>query len=402
MTAFVVVLFAAFVMFGGLIVDDLDWRWIFFINVPVCLIGLVLAWLGMPDVRTPGRHRFDALGFALLSPGLAAIVYGFSVAGRQGDFTGVRVIVPLALGAALLVLFTVHALRTAVEPIIDLRLFRSRAFAGSSGMMFLFGISLFGAMFLLPLYEQQARGRSAAAAGLLLAPQGLGMMIALIVLGRVADRRSPRLFVLVGLLLSALGSVAYTQVAADTSEVLLGVSLTVRGIGLAMALIPVMSSAYHGLRREEIPRATSAGRIFQQIGGSLGTAILAVVLSHQITGRPAGTGPADPVALAGAFGTAFWWTLGSTVLAAPFAFLLPGRPAGAEQPAPSGPPVELPRPAGAVPTRRRSGDHGELKSHETSPGRRAAVSGAEGNRHDGREYRVPAPRGGRGGGQWRG
>jgi EmrB/QacA subfamily drug resistance transporter len=315
---------------GGVIIENLSWRWIFFINVPVCLVALLVAWRWMPDLRSPGRHRLDALGLALLSPALAAVVYGFSEAGSQGSFGRAQVIVPLVAGVALLVLFAAHALRTKIEPIIDLRLFRARAFAGAAGMMFLFGISLFGAMFLLPLYEQQVRGRSAIDAGLLLAPQGLGMMIAMIVIGRLVDRgNNPRLFVIVGLLLSVLGSVAYTQVGEGPSEWLLGGSLAIRGAGLAAAMIPVMSAAYYGLRRDEIPRATSAVRIFQQVGGSVGTAVLAVVLSHQISAHAGGRGRPDPGALANAFGTTFWWTLAFTLVALPFAILLPGRPAAA-------------------------------------------------------------------------
>ncbi|WP_235433343.1 MDR family MFS transporter [Protofrankia sp. BMG5.30] len=309
---------------GGVILDNLSWRWIFLINIPVCLVALLLAWRGLPDVRIPGRHPLDVRGFVLLSPALAAVVYGFSAAGSRGSFSDVEAIVPLVVGVVLLVLFIAHALVTTVEPIIDLRMFRSRAFAGSSGIMFIAGISLFGAMLLLPLYEQQVRGRSAVDAGLLLAPQGIGMMIAVIVVGRLADRGATRLLVLTGLVLSVLGTVAHTQVGTDTSEWLLGASLALRGVGLAAVMIPVMSAVYHGLRQDEIPRATSAVRIFQQIGGSLGTAVLAVVLAHGIAAR-GGSAQVDAAGLADAFGETFWWTLALTAVAVPCAFLLPGR-----------------------------------------------------------------------------
>jgi predicted MFS family arabinose efflux permease len=190
-------------------------------------------------------------------------------------------------------------------------------------------------MFLLPLYEQQARGRSALDAGLLLVPQGLGILISLVLIGRRANRLSPRLLVLVGLALSVVGSIPYTQVGSEPSELLLGISLVVRGAGLGAAMLPTMTTAYHGLRHDQIPRATTAVRIFQQIGGSLGVAVLAVILSHQISAH-AGAAGADAAGggaasssgpLADAFGTAFWWSTILTVLALPFALLLPGRPA---------------------------------------------------------------------------
>ncbi|WP_235948595.1 DHA2 family efflux MFS transporter permease subunit [Candidatus Frankia alpina] len=248
---------------GGVLIDDFGWRWIFLVNVPVCALAIALAWRWMPELRVAQRHPFDGVGFALLSPGLAAAIYGLSEAGRHGDFADPRALAPLVVGLAMIAVFALHALRTRIVPLIDLRLFRSASFCGSAGMMFLFGLSLYGAMLLLPLYEQQVRGRSAIEAGLLFAPQGLGMMLAMILVGRVVDRTSLRLLVLAGLVLSVLGSVAYTQVGADTSEVLLGGSLVVRGMGLAAATIPVMSAAYRGLRPTDIPRATSAVRIFQ-------------------------------------------------------------------------------------------------------------------------------------------
>ncbi|WP_261568319.1 DHA2 family efflux MFS transporter permease subunit [Frankia gtarii] len=320
---------------GGVLIDDLGWRWIFLVNVPVCALAIALAWRWMPELRVAQRHPFDGVGFALLSPGLAAAIYGLSEAGRHGDFADPRALAPLIVGLAMIAAFALHALRTRIVPLIDLRLFRSASFCGSAGMMFLFGLSLYGAMLLLPLYEQQVRGRSAIEAGLLLAPQGLGMMLAMILVGRVVDRTSPRLLVLAGLVLNVLGSVAYTQVGADTSEVLLGGSLVVRGMGLAAATIPVMSAAYHGLRPTDIPRATSAVRIFQQIGGSLGTAVLAVVLAHQLRGATTAGGVVDRGVQAHAYAVSFWWTLGFSLLAIPLALLLPGRPAmGVPPPAP--------------------------------------------------------------------
>src|SRR5262249_49392351 len=159
-----------------------------------------------------------------------------------------------------------------------------RSFSASSALMFLFGLSLFGAMLLLPLYYQQARGQSALDAGLLLAPQGVGTMLALVVVGRLTDRMGPRPITLAGMALAVVGTLAYTQVTAHTSEWLLGVSLLVRGAGLGAAIVAVMAAMFYDVPRDAVPRASAASRIFQQVGGSLGTAILAVVLQHQLAG----------------------------------------------------------------------------------------------------------------------
>ena len=299
---------------GGLIVDDLSWRWIFFANIPVCLAAVALSWWALPEGATSGRARLDALGLALLSPGCAALVYGLAEAGRSGGFTAVGVLAPLALGVALLAGFVRHALRPGVEPLIDVRLLRDRAFAASSGVVFFAGFALFGAVILLPLFYQQVRGDSATQAGLLMGPQGLGLGIALIVAGRLSDRIGPRPLVLTGLGLTALGTLAFTQADADTSSWLLAVTLAVRGAGVGATLVPVLAGAIRTLAPERIPRASTAVRIFQQLGSSFGGAVLAVVLQHQVT---AGTD------LTRAFNHTFWWVLGFVVIGVGPALLLP-------------------------------------------------------------------------------
>jgi EmrB/QacA subfamily drug resistance transporter len=316
---------------GGLILDSLSWRWIFFINVPVCATALVLAWRYMHLSAERGEHPLDVIGLALLSPALAAIVYGFAEAGTRGGFGDSHVIVPVAVGIALLAAYAFHALRTRIEPIIDLRLFRARSFNGSAGVMFIGGLSIFGAMLLLPLYYQQARGQSALDAGLLLAPQGLGMMLALTIVGRLTDRIGPRPIVLVGMVLATLATIPYALVGPDTSEWALGAWLVVRGAGLGAVFVPAMAATYYGLATEEFPRATSAVRSFQQVGASFGTAVLAVILQHQV----ASNAP-DPNGLATAFGHTFWWAVGFTALAFVPALLLPGtRPERSPGPQPA-------------------------------------------------------------------
>jgi EmrB/QacA subfamily drug resistance transporter len=155
---------------GGLFVTDASWRWIFYINVPVCLAALAFSWRIMPTAKAAGRSPLDVVGMVLLSPAFAAIVYGLAEAGKNGGFGQGTTVVPLGIGAALLVAFVIHALLTKSAPIIDLRLFQTRIFATSSAVVFLAGTVLFGAMGALPLYFQQARGYTALHTGLLLVP----------------------------------------------------------------------------------------------------------------------------------------------------------------------------------------------------------------------------------------
>jgi MFS family permease len=230
----------------------------------------------------------------------------------------VHVLAPVIAGVLLLGVFAVHALRDS-EPLIDVRLFAKRSFGAPAGLVLLFSMAMLGVQLLLPLYYQQARHESALAAGLLLAPSGLGMAVALVVSGRLSDRIAPRPIILTGLVLSALSTLLYTQLDQHTSLLLLSGTLVLNGAGIGAALVPSLAAPYHGLAPTQIPKATSTIRILQQLGGALGVAILAVVLQGQLSDQAHHAGH---VALA--YGHVFWWALGFIALAAIPALLLPG------------------------------------------------------------------------------
>jgi len=304
---------------GGLILSQLPWRWIFCVNLPLCVAGLVLAWRGLAPTAPKKSSHLDVVGLALLSPGLAAMIYGLSQAGNHGGFDNSAVLLPVAVGAVLLGGFAFHALRTKL-PVLDLRLFAVRSFTASNVLLFLSGLFIYGAMLLLPLYEQQVRGQSALAAGLLLAPQGLGMLLTRGYAGRLTDRIGARPVVLCGFLLTMAGTLAYTQAGVNTNELLLGASLVLRGAGLGAVTIPVMAGAFLGLKPGQVPHASIATRITSQLGGAFGAAVFALILQTQLAAQSAG-------GLAGratAFDNAFWWSIGLTALAIVPALFLPG------------------------------------------------------------------------------
>lgn len=306
---------------GGIVLGSAGWRWIFLINIPVLVVAVLLARRFVPDTTTDQERRPDVRGLALLSPALGLLVFGFSQAGAAGRFDRPTVVAPLLAGVALLAGYCWHALRARVEPPLDLRHLRDRGYATSSALMFGSGVTLFGVLFLLPLYYQQARGASALEAGLLLAPQGVGVAVGTVAAGRLIDRMGlgARPPALIGLALLAVTTVPFVFAGTATSEVLLSVAVAVRGIGLGLTLVPVTTAAYTGLPREAIASATTGSRVFQQVGGALGTAFLAVVLQHSLGAAP------GPDAIARAFGTTFAWVLGLTVLSVVPALFLPGR-----------------------------------------------------------------------------
>jgi len=308
---------------GGVIVTDSTWRLMFYINVPVCLAAVLLAFrVAMPQTRTASASRLDTTGLALLSPGVAAVIYGLAQTGSHGSFTNAHVVVPVLVGLGLIAGYGLRAFAVS-DPIIDLRLFRTRSFSAPSALVLLFSMAMLGVQLLLPLYYQQVRHQSALDAGLLVAPSGVGMALALVISGRLSDKLGPRPIVLTGLLLSAISTVTYTQLDAHTSLALLSSALVLNGAGIGAALVPSLASPYRGLRPDQIPRATSAIRILQQLGGSFGVSVLAVVLQRQLLSQAHHAGN-----LALAYGHTFWWALAFIALAAVPTLLLPRHRAG--------------------------------------------------------------------------
>jgi EmrB/QacA subfamily drug resistance transporter len=306
---------------GGLIVQHVSWRWIFWVNVPFCVVGLILAWRLMPSFPGSGRSRLDAVGLALVSPGIAAIVYGLAQVGLTGSFRHVSVLIPLLGGLAMISAFTLRALTVGAQALVDLRLFRISSFSAATGLLFLSGFALYGAMLLVPLYFQQVRGQQAFAAGLLIAAQGVGVLASRGIAGRLTDRIGARWVAFTGLVIVGVATLPFALATSGTPEWWLVATLVVRGVGLGAVTIPVMASAYIGLERTEVPHASIITRTVQQIGGSFGTAVLAVVLERALTQHAL----AGLDGQAAAFDVAFWWSIAFTAMAVVLAFWLPNR-----------------------------------------------------------------------------
>lgn len=267
---------------GGVLIEHASWRWMFLINLPIGVIALFLAYRQIPadPPREGDPPPLDVRGISLLCPGFTAVVYGLSQAAGDDGFSAPHVIVALLAGVALILGYAAHALRTA-HPLVDVRLFANRSFAGGVGAVFLTGILLFSLLFLIPLYYQLARDRGVMAAGLLLVPQGVGVWIGMPIAGQLYDKVGARALIPVGGVVAALGILGFSTADGGTATWVLVAYSVVTGAGLGFVGAPAMSSAFGSVPPESVPSATAAVYLSNQIGGTLGIAIAALVLQNR-------------------------------------------------------------------------------------------------------------------------
>jgi EmrB/QacA subfamily drug resistance transporter len=299
---------------GGLILQNLHWSWIFLVNVPIGVIAFIAGWRIIPETESGKAGRLDVRGLVLLSGASSALVYGLSQLGTHSSLTAPAVVWPIVAGLVLAGVFCRHALRVE-RPLLDVRLYANRVFASASLTTFGLGAALFGAMILVPLYYQEVRHESVIVTGLLTGPQGLGMLVVAPLTGRLTDRFGGGRVALVGVLTLAVSTIPLAFVSTGTSIVSISLVLLLRGVGIGFAFMPAMTAAFAALRPEQLSDATPQLNVLQRIGGAIGTAVLAVVLQRATGPSPtSGHGP-TLTKLAGAFGTAYWWSFGIALLA---------------------------------------------------------------------------------------
>ncbi|MGC5290498.1 DHA2 family efflux MFS transporter permease subunit [Micromonospora sp. DT231] len=268
---------------GGWLIDTASWHWIFLINLPIGVVALIYAQMALPKDAPEPSESFDFVGMLMLSPGLALFLYGVSSLPEAGTFAATKVWAPMLVGGVLVVAFVLYSFKPR-HPLLDLRLFRNRSLTISSLTLFVFIIAFMGAGLLFPSYFLQVRGETTLTAGLLMAPQGIGAMITMPIAGTLADRVPIGRTVPFALLLIVVGFFSFTQVDPQTSYWLLEGSLFVMGLGMGGTMMPIMTSALRTLSANDVARGSTLVNILQQIGGSVGAAVMSVILTNELNG----------------------------------------------------------------------------------------------------------------------
>ncbi|OBH32026.1 MFS transporter, partial [Mycobacterium sp. E1715] len=268
---------------GGWLIDTSSWRWIFLINLPIGLVTIALGAIIFPRDHPSRSETFDVVGVLLLSPGLATFLFAVSSIPRCGTVADRHVLIPATIGLALIAGFVAHAWRRADHPLIDLRLFRNPVLTHANVTMVVFAGAFFGAGLLLPSYFQQVLHQTPMQAGLRMIPQGLGAMLTMRLTGPLVDRRGPGKIVLVGigLITAGLGTFAVGVARqADYWPTLL-IGLTIMGLGMGCTMMPLSVAAVQALTLHQIARGTTLMSVSHQVGGSVGTALMSMILTNQ-------------------------------------------------------------------------------------------------------------------------
>ncbi|HWM56426.1 MAG TPA: DHA2 family efflux MFS transporter permease subunit [Pseudonocardia sp.] len=264
---------------GGYLVEYVDWRLIFFINVPVGVVGAVAAVMLLPRFAGGRAGRFDVLGFLTIATGLFSLLLALSE-GQDWGWTSYRVLILLTLGVLSLALFVIIELEVD-RPLLDVRVFRYWAFTNSLLLISVLSVGLFGVLFYIPLFLQQAQGMGAFEAGLVLLPQALVMGVLMPVAGRLYDRIGPRWPAVIGLTIVAIGTYELHYTTVDMTHEHMMWLLVFRASGMGLAMMPIMTGGISAIPPAQVSSASAFNNVVQRTTAALGLAILTAILTSQ-------------------------------------------------------------------------------------------------------------------------
>jgi EmrB/QacA subfamily drug resistance transporter len=263
---------------GGYLVEYVDWRLIFFINVPVGILGVIAAVMLLPRFGPTPVGRFDLLGFLSVATGLVCLLLALTE-GQKWGWTSYSIMILLTVGVLSLALFVVIELEVE-RPLLNVRVFKHWAFTNSLMLVSVLSIGLFAVLFYIPLLLQQARGLGAFDTGLLLLPQALVMAVIMPTAGLLYDKIGPRWPAAIGLAIVALGTYMLTGVTLESSTEHVVWVLVLRAVGMGLAMMPIMTGGLSAVPPDQVDGASAFNNVVQRTSSALGLAGLTSLVTY--------------------------------------------------------------------------------------------------------------------------
>jgi EmrB/QacA subfamily drug resistance transporter len=267
-------------LLGGALVDYISWRWVFYVNLPIGMVALVVTAAQLPGRLRRERHVIDYLGTIILALATTSVVLFTSLGGTTYSWTSAPIIAMAVAGVVLTALFVLVEWRAA-EPVLPLALFANRTFTVASAALFIMGFAMFGALIFLPIFFQDAKGLSPTASGLQLLPLMGGLLLASTGSGMLISRWGRyKVFPVVGTFLMTVGLFLLSQIGLTTGGWTIAGYLFVFGVGLGLVMQVLVVAVQNAVPYEQLGTATSGATFFRGIGGSFGTAAFGAVFTN--------------------------------------------------------------------------------------------------------------------------
>jgi EmrB/QacA subfamily drug resistance transporter len=267
---------------GGWIVDTFDWRWVFYINLPVGVLAVVIISMGLKGHTKKDHVKFDLAGMFTMIVGVVSLLLALTFGGKDYPWGSWQIVSLFAVAMMFLVAFVIVE-RKAEEPILPMHLFKNKTFVTINAIGFLMSIGMFGAIMFVPLFMQGVVGISATASGTVMTPMMISLVIASIIGGRVVMKIGVKPQIVVGLVTVAIGFYLLSTMGLDTTQSTAMIYMIVLGLGLGLVMPTLTLALQEVFSKQELGVVTSSSQFFRQIGGTLGMTVLGAVMNARST-----------------------------------------------------------------------------------------------------------------------